>query len=297
MYPTIFDLGTLPGPIPLPIAVHSYGLMMALAFLSSMLIIQRELERRKLDPEFAASVVLWIAFSGIIGAKLYSVVWTGNLSSIFATSGLVWYGGLMGGVLGAVIAIRRSSNPFWPSFDVILPIGVLGYGIGRIGCFLSGDGDYGPASDLPWAMKFPNGTVSTLAAKNAQLVESWQDKFPDIPVPVDIPVHPTPLYETGMALIAFGLLWGLRTRTEGTPGCLAGVALILGGIERFIAEFWRNNSGVLGWLTTAQIISIFLVIIGGIVIYWATHRQPPPVEVETAPPPAPPQRRRRKRRR
>ena len=300
MYPTIFDFGTLPGPIPLPIAVHSYGLMLALAFLTSMFIVQRELARRKLDPEFASSVILWIAVGGIIGAKLYSVVLTGDLASLFSSSGLVWYGGLMGGFLGAVIAIRRSSNPFWPSFDVILPIGVLGYGIGRIGCFLSGDGDYGPPSDLPWAMKFPNGTVSTLASRNSQLVELWQDKFPDIPVPVDIPVHPTPLYETGMALIAFGLLWGLRTRTEGTPGCLAGVALILGGIERFIAEFWRNNSGVLfGWLTTAQIISIFLVIIGGVVIYWATHRQPLPVEAETPPPPAPPPppRRRRKRRR
>ena len=204
----------------------------------------------------------------------------------------------MGGILGAAIAIHRSSNPFWVSFDVILPIGLLGYGIGRIGCFLSGDGDYGPPSDLPWAVTFPNGTVSTLAAKNAQLVNLWQRKFPDVPVPTDIPVHPTPLYEVGMVLIAFSLLWSLRTRTEGIPGCLAGVTFILGGIERFLAEFWRNSSRVLfGWFTTAQIISILLIIIGGIVIYWATHREPVPVEAEPLPSPTAPPRRRRKRRR
>lgn len=298
MYPTIFDFGTLPGPIPLPIAIHSYGLMMALAFLTSMFITQRELTRRELDPQFASSVVLWIAVGGVIGAKLYSVVWTGDLSSLFANTGFVWYGGLMGGILGAAIAIHRSSNPFWVSFDVILPIGLLGYGIGRVGCFLSGDGDYGPPSDLPWAVTFPNGTVSTLAAKNAQLVNLWQRKFPDVPVPTDIPVHPTPLYEVGMVLIAFSLLWSLRTRTEGIPGCLAGVTFILGGIERFLAEFWRNSPRVLfGWFTTAQIISILLIIIGGIVIYWATHREPVPVEAEPPRPPTAPPRRRRKRRR
>jgi len=262
MYPTIFDFGTRKlGPIHFPIAVHSFGLMMALAFLTIMFLLQRELTRKKLEPHLASSIVLWAAIGGIVGAKLYSVLQAGDLSILFSNSGLVWYGGLIGGTAAALYVIHRSSSPILSTLDALAPLLLLGYGIGRIGCFLAGDGDYGPPSDLPWAMAFPNGTV-----------------------PTDVPVHPTPLYETGMSLIGFGLLWTIRKQKEGMPGWVFGGELILAGIERFLAEIWRLNPPTfLGLLTTAQLFSILMIAIGGWFIYWVTHRSPVPVQAVSAP--------------
>lgn len=252
MYPTIFDLGTLHlGPIHLPIAVHSYGLMMALAFLTCMYMGQREFKRKGLEPRLASSIILWGALGGIIGAKLYSSLQDGSLSfrELFSNSGLVWYGGLIGGLGAAIWVIHRSSAPLLPTLDALAPLLLLGYGIGRIGCFLSGDGDYGPPSDLPWAMSFPKGTV-----------------------PINVPVHPTPLYEFGLSVVGFALLWRVRKEKEETAGWLVGAGLIAAGIERFLAEFWRTSERVIAGLTTAQLISIGLVIVGSWIIYETTRR-------------------------
>ena len=252
MYPTIFDLGTLHlGPIHLPITVHSYGLMMALAFLTCMYMGQREFKRKGLEPRLASSIILWGALGGIIGAKLYSSLQDGSLSfrELFSNSGLVWYGGLIGGLGAAIWVIHRSSAPLLPTLDALAPLLLLGYGIGRIGCFLSGDGDYGPPSDLPWAMSFPKGTV-----------------------PINVPVHPTPLYEFGLSVVGFALLWRVRKEKEETAGWLVGAGLIAAGIERFLAEFWRTSERVIAGLTTAQLISIGLVIVGSWIIYETTRR-------------------------
>ena len=265
MYPTLIDFG--------PIAIHSFGLMMALGFLAVLLISQRDLARKGLDPRPTSSIIFAAAVGGIIGAKLYSALQDGRIemAELISNSGLVWYGGLIGALAAVLFVIHRSPNPILPTIDTIGMATVLGYGIGRIGCFLSGDGDYGPPSDLPWAMAFPNGTV-----------------------PTDIPVHPTPLYETGMSVIAFGLLWSIRKQKEGTPGWLLGGAFILAGIERFIAEFFRLNQPALLGLTEAQVTSVLMAIIGVCLIYWVTHR---PVTTEEAVAPIPPSSPKRKRRR
>ena len=263
MYPTIFDLGTLHmGPIHLPIAVHSYGLMMALAFLTCMYLGQREFKRKGLDPRLASSIILWGALGGVVGAKLYSSLQDGSLSfrELFSNSGLVWYGGLIGGLGTAIWVIHRSPHPLLPTLDALAPLLLLGYGIGRIGCFLAGDGDYGPPSDLPWAMSFPKGTV-----------------------PENVNVHPTPLYEFGLSIVGFALLWSIRKRKEWIAGWLLGGGLALAGIERFIAEFWRTGERVIAGLTTAQLISIVLVIVGGWIIYGAAQRLSTSVEGLGAP--------------
>lgn len=273
MYPTIFELPTLHlGPIHLPIAVHSYGLMMALAFLTCMYMGQREFKRKGLEPRLASSIILWGALGGIIGAKLYSALQDGSLSirELFSNSGLVWYGGLIGGLAVAIWVIRRSSSPFLPTIDALAPLLLLGYGIGRIGCFLSGDGDYGPPSDLPWAMSFPKGTV-----------------------PINVRVHPTPLYEFGLSLVGFALLWSIRKWKEGIAGWLVGAGLIAAGVERFIAEFWRTSERLIAGLTMAQLISIVLVIVGSWIIYGSTRRTSGPVE-EVRVPTSPISRRRKR---
>ena len=193
MYPTLIDFGTI---FSIPIGIHSYGVMLATAFITCSIIIQRELNRRGFQGDIAITIVAAGAIGGIIGAKIYFILLDGKIEidEIFSPSGLVWYGGLIGGSAAVSWVIQRSPNPFLPTVDVLGPLLLLGYGIGRIGCLLAGDGDYGPPSDVPWAMVFPNGTV-----------------------PTDVPVHPTPIYETSMSVIFFGILWSQRKKFSVNP--------------------------------------------------------------------------------
>ena len=252
MYPTIIDFG--------PVGIHSYGLMLATAFITSVFVMQHELKRRGFVPDIAATIVVAAAIGGIIGAKIYAALLDGRitLTELVSTSGLVWYGGFIGGCLGVLIVVVRSPNPTLPTIDIIGPTLLLGYGIGRIGCLLAGDGDYGPPSDLPWAMAFPNGTV-----------------------PTDVPVHPTPIYETLISFTFFGILWSQRRKWEVNPGVMFGASLILLGVERFFVEFWRITPRVLGWMTGAQLFSIVSFIVGIIFIFWARSRPPVAVAAET----------------
>ena len=259
MYPTIVDFGQV--WIFGHVGIHSYGLMLATAFITSVFVIQHELKRRGFVPDVAATIVVAAAIGGIIGAKIYAALLDGRitLAELLSTSGLVWYGGFIGGFLGILIVIVRSPNPTLATIDIIGPTLLLGYGIGRIGCLLAGDGDYGPPSDLPWAMAFPNGTV-----------------------PTDERVHPTPIYETLISFTFFGILWSQRRKLEVNPGVLLGASLILLGVERFFVEFWRITPRVLGWMTAAQLFSIVAFIAGIIVIFWARSRPPVAAAVETA---------------
>ena len=252
MYPTIIDFG--------PVGIHSYGLMLATAFITSVFVIQHELKRRGFVPDVAATIVVAAAIGGIVGAKIYAALLDGRitLAELISTSGLVWYGGFIGGFLGILIVIVRSPNPTLATIDIIGPTLLLGYGIGRIGCLLAGDGDYGPPSDLPWAMAFPNGTVPTVER-----------------------VHPTPIYETLISFTFFGILWSQRRKLEVNPGVLLGASLILLGVERFFVEFWRLTPRVLGWMTAAQLFSIAAFIAGIIVIFWARSRPPVAATAET----------------
>ena len=275
MYPTLIEFG--------PVGIHSYGLMLATAFITVVFVLQYELKRRDFVAEQASTIVMAAALGGIVGAKLYSAFLDGsiNLRELFSTSGLVWYGGLIGGCLAVTIVILRSPNPFFPTVDIVGPTVILGYGIGRIGCLLAGDGDYGPPSDLPWAMAFPNGTVPTV-----------------------VPVHPTPIYESLMSFAFFGLLWSQRHRFQNVPGTTFGLSLMLLGVERFIAEFWRITPRVLGWMTAAQIFSIVAFGLGIALIFWMRSRprvvgEAVSVEVSTPvteKPSSPPRRRRQRRR-
>ena len=241
MIPILFEIG--------PFKVGSYGLMLVAAFLSCLWFINREFKRNNLDGDWAFSIISWGVIGGIVGSRLYYII--AHLSEffqdpsamIFTGSGLTFYGGLIGGALAVLWRIHKFPVSSLKIVDLIASLILLGYGIGRIGCFLSGDGDYGTPSDLPWAMAFPNGLV-----------------------PTDIPVHPTPVYETLMAFTLFIILWNLRKRFHVTGLNICGM-LIFCGIERFIAEFWRTTAKVMwGWVNVAQIISVILIIFG---ILWS----------------------------
>ena len=102
--------------------------------------------------------------------------------------------------------------------------------------------------------------------------------FPRGTVPINVPVHPTPLYEFGLSLVGFALLWSIRKKKEGIAGWLVGAGLVAAGVERFIAEFWRTSERVIAGLTTAQLISIALAIVGSWIIYGTARRSSSPVE-------------------
>jgi phosphatidylglycerol:prolipoprotein diacylglycerol transferase len=121
--------------------------------------------------------------------------------------------------------------------DLAAPGLAIGYAVGRIGCQLSGDGDYGIPWDGPWAMAYPDGVV-----------------------PTEVEVHPTPIYETLALGIATYVLWRLRDRLR--PGLLFAVYLVIAGSERFLIEFIRRNEDVAIGLTQAQLLSLAMAIAG-----------------------------------
>lgn len=237
MYPVLVDLGF--------IKLYSFGLMLAVAFFAASWMVSRELERRRIEPSHMDGYPLAAMVGGVIGARLYYVAehWDKFLAdpfwTLFGGSGLTWYGGAFGGAAAVLFLAYRRRQRLWEVCDAFAPGLAAAYAIGRIGCQLAGDGDYGPPSDLPWAMAYPDAIVPTTER-----------------------VHPTPVYETlSMGAAAF-VLWRLRARPWAIGGRLFALYLILSGIERFLVEFVRTNAPVALGMTAAQWTSIAAVVAG-----------------------------------
>jgi phosphatidylglycerol:prolipoprotein diacylglycerol transferase len=269
MYPVLFKVGGL--------VVTSFGLMMALAFLTGGWILSRELRRKHEDPEVAWDLVMYAAVGGILGAKLYYMIlhWPETaadpMGAILSRSGLVWYGGFIAAAILVAWRVARLKLSVPRIADAAAPALAIAYGVGRIGCFLVGD-DYGRPSDLPWAIAFPQGAPpSTAGNLRRYFGVGVPDSIPDSTV---LSVHPTQLYEVLMAVIMFAILWRLRNRLT-RPGLLFATYLALAGVERFIVEIFRaKDDRFLGPLTVAQTISI-LLIVGAILTYrWIDRREP-----------------------
>lgn len=252
VYPLVFRLG--------PLSITGFGIMMMLAFVLSGWAIQLELRRRGLDEEYAADVVIGAVLGGLIGAKLWYVVLTGE--SPFSRGGFVWYGGFLGGVSGVIFNSWRRRVPIAFTADLVAPALTLGYAIGRVGCFLVGD-DYGLPSTLPWAVKFPYGLPATTVANLRQL----HIEFPPGTDPLQVvAVQPTQVYETALMLLATAWLWKHRDHRHAT-GWLFGCYMVIAGLERFAIEFVRaKDDRVLHGFTIAQVMSVGLVLIGAVVL-------------------------------
>lgn len=218
-----------------PLTIQMFGLCLGVAFLVAGWMVARRLGELGRPVDLAYEMVFAALIGGIVGAKLWFLAENGG--PLFSGTGLTFYGGLIGGAL-AVIA--------WTSYrgaldlklaDAVVPSLAAAYAIGRIGCQFAGDGDYGKDWDGPWAMSYPDGTV-----------------------PIDTPVHPTPIYETllmgGFAIV----LWRLRDRFS--PGILSGIYLVGVGVERFLIEFVRRNDPVALGLTQAQWVSVGFIVAG-----------------------------------
>ena len=172
MRPVLFDILGFP--------INSYGVSKALAALMAAYLLGREFRRLGWDPERAWNLVMASTVLGLAGGKLYYLgEHAGNLTlHDFGSSGFTWYGVMIAGVATVVVMTRRYRLPLGQFAGIAAAPLALAYGIGRIGCFLAGDGTYGKPSDLPWAMAFPNGTMPTL-----------------------VPVHPTAMYESPFAFV------------------------------------------------------------------------------------------------
>jgi phosphatidylglycerol:prolipoprotein diacylglycerol transferase len=232
------------------ISIKTFGVMFALGFLACGAIVGRRLRELGKPVDWAYEITFAALLGGVIGARGYYLIQNYSsvkhdlLGSIFSGSGLVWYGGAIGGAIGVVLWMRWRGALQLRIFDMCATALALGYAIGRIGCQVSGDGDYGIRSHLPWAMGYPHGTV---------------------PTPPGVKVQPTPIYETvTMCLLAWAL-WQLRDRVR--PGVVFALYLIGSGLERFLVEFIRRNKEVVIGLTAPQLESIGLFVIGAV---WLT---------------------------
>lgn len=251
IYPIIFNLG--------PLRITGYGIMMMVGFLVGGWLIGLELKRRGLREDYSGEIVVAAVIGGIIGAKLWYVILTGDPSALFSRGGLVWYGGFIGGAVAVLLNGARLKVPTRLTAQIAAPALAAAYALGRVGCFLVND-DYGRPTSLPWGVKFPQGLPASTAGNMQHLFGI------SVPAGADpgsvLAVHPTQLYEVASMLIVFAILWSLRRRTAGT-GWLFGVYLMFAGTERFLVEFLRaKDDRFLGPFTVAQLTSVVLVMIG-----------------------------------
>ena len=239
----------------LGVSVKTFGLTFALGFLACGAVVARRLRELDEPIDWAYEIVFAALIGGVLGARGYYLLQNYNqvknnlAGSIFSGSGLVWYGGAIGGAIGVTLWMRWRGVLELRMFDMCATALALGYGIGRIGCQVSGDGDYGIRSSLPWAMGYPHGTL---------------------PTPPGVRVQPTPIYETvSMCLLAY-VLWHLRDRVR--PGVICALYLLLSGLERFLVEFIRRNAEVFAGLTAPQLESVALIVIGSAWLFAIVRR-------------------------
>jgi phosphatidylglycerol:prolipoprotein diacylglycerol transferase len=242
-----------------PLTLGTYGLLVASGLLCAFFVLRADLERRGIAAD-AESVIGITGLAGLAGARLYHLLespaeWFADpWRLLFSTMGFAWFGAVIGGFAALVLLARRYGMKILLMLDVASPAAALGYGVGRIGCLISGDGDYGIPTSLPWGMSFPNGLVPTTER-----------------------VHPTPIYEFLAALLIAHFLWRVgRRAVAGTSpaGEVFAYYLIATGIARFLVEFIRINPRSFFGLSNAQAASA-LSILAGVLLLVALGRRAP----------------------
>ena len=237
------------GPLTLP----TFGLMVATGLFVASYVLQADFRRRAIHAD--GFLIIGIAgLAGIVGARLYHVL--ESPAELFADPwpllisrfGFAWFGGFLGGFAALLILARREKIPALTFLDACSPAACVGYAIGRIGCFLSGDGDYGIPTSLPWGMSFPNGVVPTSER-----------------------VHPTPLYELFAWMLIAYVLWRMGARflrEKQSSGRVFCGYLILTGVARFLVEIIRLNPRSFLGMSNAQAASVASVLAGVVLLFF-----------------------------
>ena len=237
------------------VTLHAYGVLLAIAVFAAARLAARRAPRVGATASQVMDVCLWGVLGGLLGARLVYVVqhWPFYAATPWEIvrldhGGLVFYGGLLGGLAAALVVVRRVGLPGWRTLDLLVPSVVLAQGIGRLGCFLNGC-CYGTPTTRPWAVRFPGESVAR---------------------------HPTQLYESAALLVLAGaLLWCARQPLRLKPGVLTGWYLVSYGVWRFGVEFVRgDNAPVAGALTFSQVVSIPLVLLGVWLLWRRRGRAP-----------------------
>ena len=233
----------------------TYGICLVTGFFVGYYILRAELKRRAIVAVPALEVVFALALCALVCSKLYLAVedpgtYLLDPSLLLQRTGFTYYGGLIGDVIAVALLARRYQVPMLTLCDTLSVGCTFGFGIGRIGCFLAGDGDYGIPTSLPWGMSFPHGLVPTT-------------QF----------VHPAPLYEFATSALIAIWLWrqGSPSRQPRLPdGEIFALFLIWTGAARFLVEFIKLNPPVFHWLVNAQLVAV-ISIVAGTVLYRVLH--------------------------
>jgi len=251
------------------LSIGTFGILLWFAAVGACWVLYRNFRRFSLDAD-AISIVAIVAVCGIIGSKLWHVLetpvelWHHPIVLLFNRAGFAWYGGLLVGIAALLWQGRVYKIGAIRMLDLAAPSAAIGYGLGRMGCLISGDGDYGKPTHLPWGIAFPHGLVPTTGPFGTCALWGW---------PSNCRVQPTPIYELIVALFIAWILW--RRSAPGTRrplGQITGEYLILSGIARFLVEFIRINPRILWGMTNAQLASLGSIVAGILVIVWARHR-------------------------
>ena len=280
MYPIIFDFGVISifGFEFHPV-INSYGFMLMMAFYSCYYFLNKDLNRLGYDAKLASDIVFAAAVGGILGSKIYYLienferVKADPTGMIFSGAGLVFLGGLMGGTLGVTYVIKKNKLSWIKFADIVAPLLILGYAVGRVGCLLVGD-DYGLPTNVPWGLAFPNGLPPSTYSV-------FQSYYPWVNLegfsPGVLKVHPTQIYES---VIGFGIFYYLYQKRSKVVivGSLFFTYLIFAGVERFFIEFLRVNSKYLFGLSGSQLISLIMILIGA---WFLTHPVSQPQEIKS----------------
>jgi prolipoprotein diacylglyceryl transferase len=237
--------------------------MVAAALLVSAYVLQADFDRRRMQlekiPRYQGQkdegfLIIGIAgIAGLLGARLYHVLespaefFANPWPQLLSRYGFAWFGGFLGGFVALLFLARWMKIPILEFLDIASPAACVGYAVGRIGCLLSGDGDYGMPTTLPWGMSFPNGVV-----------------------PTDQRVHPTPLYEFFIWLAIAAFLWHMGTKSLRGPKAKGEIFvnyLILTGIARFLIEFIRINPRSFLGMSNAQAASLASIFAGAVLLW------------------------------
>src|SRR5947208_2472170 len=240
MYPRLFELG--------PITVYTYGVLLAAAYLLGLRLAMARARKRGLDATRVLDLGIYIIISALIGAKALLLVTDFQTFRHdprellgLARSGGVFYGGLILAVAVALWYIRRAGLPLWTTCDVFAPGIALGHVVGRFGCFFAGC-CYGRPTSVPWAITF----TDPFAAAN-------------VGTPLNVPLHPTQLYEAGAEFLILSVLLATERRGRPFPGRTFWLYLLLYAVSRFFIEFYRGDErGNVGIFSTSQFISILI---------------------------------------